>query len=78
MDPPDFVGKAADQVLFVRDHEGGGAGAADAVERDGSALAHQQVLFAEGAIDEEDGRRREIQRIVGPEVFDIARGLDGA
>ena len=76
--PPDFVGQAADQFLFVRHQQRGGAGAAYAVERDGGALAHQQVLVAEGAVDQQHRRGREIQRIVRPQPADVAGCLDGA
>ena len=76
--PPDFVGQPADEFLFVRHHERGGSGAADAVERYGGALAHHQVLVAEGAVDEQDRRGREIQRIVRAQPTDVAGGFDGA
>ena len=76
--PPDFVGQPADQFLFVRHQQRGGPGAADAVERDGGALAHHQVLMAEGAVDQQHRRGREIQRIVRTQQPDVAGGLDGA
>src|SRR5450759_1496768 len=76
--PPDLVGEPADQFLFVRHHQRGGSGAAYAVERYGGALAHDQVLVAEGAVDEQHRRGREIQRIVRAQPADVARGFDGA
>jgi hypothetical protein len=76
--PPDFVGEPADEFLLVRDHEHGGSGAADAVERHGGALAHDQVLVAEGAVDEQHRGGLEIQRIVRAQPTDFARRLDGA
>jgi hypothetical protein len=55
-----------------------GSGASDAVERYGGALAHDHVLVAEGAVDEQDRRRREIQRIVRAQPTNVAGGFDGA
>jgi len=39
--PPDFIGEATNEILFMRDQKGGGSGAADAVQRHHSAVADQ-------------------------------------
>ena len=52
-EPPDLVGEAAQQLLFVGDEQGGRASAAEAVERDGGAFADQRVVAREGVLDGE-------------------------
>ena len=75
VDPPDLVGEAANQVLVVGDDEGGGACAADAIDGDGGALTHEEVLLAEGAIDEEDGRGGGFSGSSGPRYLTSPEAL---
>src|ERR1035441_4428311 len=57
-------GEGADEVLRVGHHERGRSGAAHAVERHGGAFTDYLVLMAEGAVDQQDRRGRQIQGVV--------------
>ena len=77
--PPDFVGQPAQQFLFVRHQQRGGAGAAQAVERHRGALAHQQVLAARTCWSiSSTGAGARFERIVRPQQAGGARCLHGA
>src|SRR5205823_14323807 len=61
--PPYFIGEAADQFLLVRDEQHSSSGAAYAVQRNRGALPPEQILAGKGVIDQQDRRGNQVQRV---------------